>query len=81
MKQKTKKKLVTFKNDLGKKADVFRKEAKKNLEKAKQDLKKAEQKTKEYMKENPIKAAAIAAGIGLVVGAGVAAVIGKKKKK
>ncbi|MEA3273014.1 MAG: hypothetical protein U9Q72_00225 [Patescibacteria group bacterium] len=79
-KTKTSGKTKSNQEILADKALVLKKEAKKNIAKAKKSLKLAEDKVETYMKDNPVKAATIAAGIGAVVGAGVAALIKGRKK-
>ena len=67
--------------EIGDKAEIFKKEAKKNLKEANEQLKEATKKVNSYMKKNPAKAAAIAAGIGAIIGAGVGAILGGRRKR
>ena len=78
---KTSGKSKTNQEILTDKALMLKKEAKKNIAKAKKNLKLAEKKVESYMKDNPVKAAAIAAGIGAIIGAGVAAIIKGKRRR
>ena len=51
----------------------------KQIDKAKKDLQKMEAKMDNYVKTNPKKAVSIAAGIGVAVGAGLTAMMLKKR--
>lgn len=65
---------------LTKKHKQFQQKAKKHIILAKKKLIDVEKKVDGYIKHHPEKAAMIAAGVGVAIGAAVSAVLRKKKK-
>ncbi len=72
-------KIEAVKKTAGKESDKIKKE----LEKVRTQMSKATKKVEDFVKKNPAKASAIAAGIGAILGAGIASLtkFGKNKNK
>ena len=63
-----------------KKLDAYKKKANDELAKAREKFKKHEKNVQAYVKKNPAQAAAIAAGLGALLGAATMSLINRKKK-
>ena len=80
-KKTVKKKINTVKDKTKVQIKKYKEMARAELKKAKQKFVNQEKKVNRYINKNPKKAIAIAAGIGVALGAVAATIIRRKKKK
>lgn len=80
MPQKKKATVEEVKNKVAAELEKARKAAEKEVVKVRKQMETAAKKVDEYVKKNPKEAAAIAAGIGVALGAAVAMLLRGKKK-